>query len=139
MHVAAVVMAKRSAAELFKQYYSILVFSLPIKDVDFMDELFKHDLLPGDLKVKLESLTVHNERSSYFLDNVIKPGLAVGNNRGFVSLLTVMKSNKHDNTKELAKEIEKEFAVDNKCKIILYYFYYIHMRHIDLSFVFFVS
>ena len=126
MHVALVVMAKRSsAAELFKQYYSALVFSLPIKDVDFIDELLKHGLLPGDLKIKLESLTVHNERSSYFLDNVIKPGLAVGNNRSFVNLLTVMKSNKHDNTKELAKEIEKEFAVDIKCKIILLYFYYI--------------
>ena len=110
-------MAERSATELFEHYYTVLVFSLPIKDVDFMDELLKHGLLPGDLKIKLESLTVLNEKSSYFLDNVIKPGLVVGNNRGFVSLLTVMKSNKHDNAKELAKKMEKELAVDTKCKI----------------------
>ena len=110
-------MAKRSATELFEHYYAALVFSLPIKDVDFMDELFKCGLLPGDLKIKLESLTVHNERSSYFLDSVIKPGLAVGNNRDFVSLLTVMKSNKHDNVKDLAKKMENELAVDLKCKI----------------------
>ena len=116
----AVVMAKRSATELFDHYYTTLVYLLPIKDVDFMDELLKHDLLPGGVKSKLESLTVHKERSSYFLDNVIKPGLAVGNNSCFVSLLTVMKCNKHDNVKDLAKEIEKELVVDVKCKIIFY-------------------
>ena len=108
-------MAKRSATELFEHYYTGLVFSLPIKDATFMDELCKHDLFPGDVKSKLESLTITYERSSYFLDNVIKPGLAVGNSRCFVSLLTVMKCNKHDNVKDLATKIEKELVVDIKC------------------------
>ena len=111
------VMAKRSAAELFEQYYTALVYLLPIKDDDFMSELHKHDLLPGDLRSILESLTAHNQRSSYFLDNVIKPALAVGNSRCLISLLTVMKGDKHDNVKDLAKEIEKELVTDIKCKI----------------------
>ena len=111
-------MAKKSATELFERYYTILVYLLPIKDTDFMDELLTHGLLPEDVKSKLELLTVHSERSSYFLDNVIKPGLAVGNSRCFVSLLTVMKCNKHDNVKDLAIKIEKELVVDIKCKII---------------------
>ena len=115
----AIVMAKRSATELFERYYTGLVFSLPIKDADFMDELLTHGLLRADVKSKLESLTVHYERSSYFLDNIIKPGLAVGNTRCFVSLLTVMKCNKHDNVKDLAILIEKELIVDVKCKIII--------------------
>ena len=118
IYYTAVVMAKRSATELFDHYYMTLVYLLPIKDLDFMDELRKHGLLPGGVKSKLESLTIHKQRSSYFLDNVIKPGLAVGN-RCFVSLLTVMKCNKHDNVKDLAKEIEKEFVVGVKCKIII--------------------
>ena len=109
-------MAKRSATELFDHYYTVLVYSLPIKDVDFMDELLKRDLLPGGVKSKLESLTVHYERSTYFLDNVIKPGLAVGS---FVSLLTVMKCNKHDNVKDLATKIKKELTIDVKCKGII--------------------
>ena len=113
----AIVMAKRSATELFERYYTGLVFSLPIKDADFMDELLTHGLLRADVKSKLELLTVHYERSSYFLDNVIKPGLAVGNSRCFVSLLTVMKCNKHDNVKDLAILIEKELIVDVKCKL----------------------
>ena len=116
-----IVMAKRSATELFEHYYTGLVFSLPVKDATFMDELLKYDLLPENVKFKLESLTVHKQRSSYFLDNVIKPGLAVGNSKHFVSLLTVMKCNKHDNVKDLAEEIEKELVpvVNVKCKIIL--------------------
>ena len=112
-------MAKRSATELFDHYYTTLAYLLPIKDVDFMDELLKHDLLPGGVKSKLESLIELNARSSYFLDNVIKPGLAVGNSNCFVSLLTVMKYDKHDNCKELAIKIEKEFTVDVKCKTII--------------------
>ena len=109
-------MAQRSATELFERYYAALLYSLPIKDADFMDELLKHGLLRADVKSKLESLIVHKQRSSYFLDNVIKPGLAVGS---FVSLLTVMKNNKHDNVKDLAKEIEKKLVVDVKCKTII--------------------
>ena len=113
---AATVMAKRSATELFDHYYTILVYLLPTKDNDFMDELLKRDLLPGDVKSKMESLVELDARSSYYLDNVIKPGLAVGS---FVSLLTVMKCNKHDNVKELATKIEKELTIDVKCKIII--------------------
>ena len=109
-------MAKRSATELFEQYYNALVLSLPMKDADFVEELLEHDLLSGDLKIRQESLTILNERSSYFLDNVIKPELADGNNRRFVSLLIVMKSNKHENVKDLAKKIEEELDIDLKCK-----------------------
>ena len=88
-------------------------------DVDFMDELLKHDLLPGGVKSKLKSLTGHYERSSYFLDNVIKPALAVGNSRCFVSLLNVLKCNKHDNVKDLATKIDKELNINVKCKITI--------------------
>ena len=114
----AVVMAKRSATELFEQYYTGLLFSLPVKDTDFLDELLKHDLLTRDLHSKLESLTVHYERSLCFLDNVIKPGLADGNSRCFVKLLTIMKYSKHDNVKDLATKIKEEMAVAIKCKVV---------------------
>ena len=123
-------MAKRAAAELFEHYYTGLVYSLPINDIDFMDELLKHDLLPGGVKSKLESLTVHYERSTYFLDNVIKPGLAVGNSSCFVSLLTVMKCNKHDNVKDLATKIEKELTIDVKCKSITRFYIHFHVNKI---------
>ena len=115
-------MAKRLPSELFQQYYTALVYSLPIKDSDFINGLFRHGLVHEDLKIKLESLTEHDERSSYFLDNVIKPALADGNNRCFVSLLTVMNSSKYDNVKNLAEKIDKQLAVDIKIqsKIVIF-------------------
>ena len=111
-------MAKRLATELLEQYNAALIYLLPMKDADFINELFNHNLLSEDAKPKLESLAMPYERSSYFLDNVIKPGLAVGNSRCFVSLLTVMKCSKYGNVKELAMKIEKELDVDVKRKII---------------------
>ena len=112
-------MAKRSTTELFEQYHPILVYLLPVKDTDFIDKLLEHDLLSEDVKSKLESLTVPYERSSYLLNNVIKPGLVVGNNRCFVNLLSVMKCSKHDLVKDLAIKIEKELDIDVKCKNII--------------------
>ena len=114
-----IVMAQSSATELFEQYYKTLIYVLPMKDATFMDELLGNGLLTGDVKIKLDSLTVLNQRASYFLDSVIKPELAIGRSRSFVNLLTIMKSNKYDNVKELAKEIENELAIDIKCKIII--------------------
>ena len=116
-------MAKRSAAELFKHYYTVLVYSLPIKDTEFIDKLLEHDLLSGDQKLTMESFTEHNERSSHFLNNIIKPGLAVGNHKCFFDLLAIMKSSKHDNVKELANEIENneiesKLVMEVKCKVI---------------------
>ena len=113
----ATAVTKRSVTDLFGHYYAALISLLPFNDTDFMDELLKHGLLPGDVKSKLESLTVHNERSSYFLDNVIKPGLVVGNNSHFVSLVAIMKGNKHDNVKDLATMIEKDLDIYIKCKV----------------------
>ena len=123
-------MVERSAIELFEHYYTALVYSLPIKDTDFLDELLQHDLLPEDLKIELESLTVHYERSSYFLGNVIKPQLAVGDHVGFVNLLTIMKNCQHDNAKDLAKRIDEEFAlyIKREGKIVII----IHIQKRDL-------
>ena len=114
-------MARKSTTELFEHYCTALVYLLPIKDTEFIEELLKHDLLPGDLKIKLESMTVHYERSSYFLDSVIKPQLAVGDHKGFVNLLTIMKNCKYDNVKDLAKRVDEELAVyiKLKCKVVI--------------------
>ena len=119
-----IVMAKRLPFELFQQYYTTLVYLLPIKDTDFIDGLFRHGLINKDLRIKLESLTEHDERSSYFLDNVIKPALADGSNRCFVSLVTIMNSSKYENVKNLAEKIDKQLAVDIKIQSKMLFFTY---------------
>ena len=116
-------MAKRSALELFEHYYQALIFSLPMKDDKFMEELFKHGLFLEDVKHKLEKLSERKSRASYFLDNVIKAGLAVDNKMCFVNLLTLMNNSKYDNVKDLAKQIESEYNDDAKCKPCCKYAY----------------
>ena len=118
-------MAKRSATELLEHYYTAFVYLLPIKDTDFINKLLEHNLLSEDVKSKLDSLTMPYERSSYLLNNVIKPGLVVGNSRCFVSLLTVMKCSKRDHVKDLAIKIEKELDIDVKCKNIIRMCFYL--------------
>ena len=115
-------MAKRSALELFEHYYQALIVSLPMKD-NFMEELFKHGLLPKDVIHKLEKLSERKNRASYFLDNVIKAGLIVGNKTCFVNLLTLMNNSKYDNVRDLAKQIESEYDDDAKCKPCCKYAY----------------
>ena len=110
-------MAKRSALDLFEYYYQALIFSLPMKDDSFVEDLTKYDLLTGGFRAKLEALSINRERSSYFLDNIIKAGLAVGDKTCFVNLLTVMDNCKYDNVKDLAKQIESEYDADAKCKL----------------------
>ena len=89
-----------------------------MKDNDFMKDLFKHDqLIPEDLKHKLENYSDRKDRTSYFLDNVIKAGLAVNDKKYFANLLTVMNNSKYDNVKDLAKQIELEYDVDAKCEL----------------------
>ena len=125
-------MARRSALELFEQYYQALIFSLPMKDICFLEDLFEHDLLPEDIKHKLEVYSECNNKTLHFLDYVIKAELAVGDDRCFGNLLTVMNNSKYDHVKDLAKQIKSEYDVNAKCKlmidmhIILYIYIHTH-------------
>ena len=110
-------MAKKSALELFDNYHQIFIFSLPMKDNNFIEELFNHDLLSEDIKHKLEELPECKDRTSYFLDNVMKARLAVGDKTCFNNLLTVMNDSKYDHVKDLAKQLVSEFDVNAECEL----------------------
>ena len=112
-------MAKKSALELFEHYYQALISSLPTKDPNFIEDLFKHDLLTEDIKSKLETLSGLQERTSYFLDYVIKPDLVVGSNVYFDKLLNIMKNSNYDNVKELARKVEMDYDINAKCKFMI--------------------
>ena len=110
---------KRSVTELFEHYHTALVFSLPMQDDKFLDDLCNHGLILEQFKHKLKSLTRCNERASYFLDHKIKPGLASGDNTNFIKLITIMK-NCHDSVKDLAEQIGRQFNTDI-CKFLCVY------------------
>ena len=116
---------KRSANEVFQDYFQAMMFSLPMTDARFLDDLYKHISIHKTFKSNLESLTVRKERTSYFLDHIMKPQISVGDNTSFVKLLTVMKTCDYDNVKDLAEEMEAKCTLDIKCKFILILHMYI--------------
>ena len=114
-------MAKQSASELFDHYYQGLVHCLPMKNSTFMSQLRQHHLFPEDVSTTLESLTKSAEKASYFLDNVIKPGLNVGVDNCFSTLLTVMMESTLEHLVELAETIKTELDIvtqEHVCKLI---------------------
>ena len=113
------VMAKKSVLQMFEHYYQGLMHSLPLKDNDFMEDLSNHDLLPQNIKLKLDEMSKHKEKASYFLDSVIKSGLLVGDNASFITLLTVMSNSQYDSVKDLAKLIESEYDIDAESKSVI--------------------
>ena len=98
----------RSAIELLRYYNQALVFSLPMNNAEFLDELYKQGAIFKDFKHHLESMTTCSKRASCFLEHVIKPSLTLGDNTYFVEMLTVMKNCNFDNVKDLAEQIETE-------------------------------
>ena len=100
------VIGEMSTSDVFKMFYLKLAKCLPMDDTVFRAELFVNDLLPGDHKERVESLTTESDKAVYFLDHVIKPSVTGGDHgSSFDKLLNVMEDSDHQGVKELAKEI----------------------------------
>ena len=129
------------ATHLFECYYSDLLRFLYMNDVNFILALHKHELLNGDVQNALLSVSTTSEKASYFLENVMKPGI---NYEKFRKLLSAMKNSIHNNVIDLAYQLQLQLIllqnnntekVKSKCFIlrmcsyIIYYtlaiFYYV--------------
>ena len=97
-----------SATDLFNRYYEGLVRSLPMKNVTFLEELKKHNLLSEDVSTTLDSLTTSVDKASYFLDNVIKSELDKKSVESFNRLLNIMTESNLENVAGLSKSIKSE-------------------------------
>ena len=91
--------------EVFKEFYSKLVETLPMNDALFIAKLYSCDLLPDDIKEYVQSLPTRANKAMYFLDHVIKPSVTTGVGSSFDQLLNVMEDSEHQGVKELAKLI----------------------------------
>ena len=102
------------ADKVFKQNYSALVKTLPMDSVEFRAELFSHDLLHGDCKAKLQTLSMTPaEKADYFLTNVIEPELGAGiSTKKFENLLEVMSRN---GLETLAEKIKGMYVIVYMC------------------------
>ena len=94
------------STEVFQQFYSKLVETLPMDDAVFIAKLFSNDLLPGDLKNQLKLLhRTSADKAVLFLDSVIEPSVTSDGGSSFDKLLNVMEDSEYQHVKELAKQI----------------------------------
>ena len=109
-----IIMAQKSQIKIYQkyaiEYIDKLVTALPMDDPLFIAKLSKHRLLPSDTDSHLKALLTQAEKSSYFLDHVIKPALEIGDSSGFDKLLSVMEHCGYDHVEKLACEIK--FKID---------------------------
>ena len=106
-------MAKTSAKELFEYYNQGLLVCLPMKDITFLEVLKRRNLLPDDVKSSLVQMDKTTERSSYFLEKIIKTGFDNGSDSHFTNLLAAMIESNYENVKDLAIEIQDKLGVDS--------------------------
>ena len=88
----------------FKHFYTKLTQALPIKDL--VAHFYANNLLPGNHKAKMETLGTPKEKTEYFLDEVIKPGLNIGYTGQFSKMVNIMESSDDPVVNFLATEIK---------------------------------
>ena len=71
----------------------------------FMAELYIHNLLPGNLKATLSTISVPTTRASHFLDNAIMPSVSINDTTKFDVLLNVMKDYNDETMRKLGENI----------------------------------
>ena len=106
-------MAKVSARKLFEHYNQGLLVCLPMKDITFLNVLKRKKLLPDEVRSSLEQMNKTTERSSYFLEKIIKTGFDNGDDSHFTNLLAAMIESGHENVRDLAIEIQKKLSLDS--------------------------
>ena len=89
--------------QIIKQFYSKLVTTLPMDDACFRSMLYSEDLLPGNLKDRVQSKPTCADKAEYFLDQNIK-----NNEANFIKLLEVLEQSKDNNMIKLARQIRHE-------------------------------
>ena len=100
--------------EVFQEYYSKLVETLPMSDAIFVAKLYSRGLLPRELRDKLNLLQgTPADKATLFLNNVIEPSVISGVGSTFDKLLNVMEDSDHESLKELAKLIRTSLRSSN--------------------------
>ena len=101
-----------TSAEVFREFYFKLVEMLPMDDAIFIAKLYSLNLLPGDLKEYIASLTTKADKATHFLDHVIKPSVMIGDGCCFNKLLNMMEDNEYQGVKKLAQLIKVRISED---------------------------
>ena len=96
-----------NSIDVFKKFYSELTKLLPMIITEVVTKLYSDNYLSGSHKGRIDSLPTNEEKTGYFLDKVIKPGLEANYTQQFDEMLRVMKTSDDCAIVNLVDEIHK--------------------------------
>ena len=96
--------------DVFKQFYSELHTVVPMIINDLVTKLYADKLLSGNHKDCIDSLAKGKEKTKYFLDEVIKPGLEINYMKLFDEMLRIMESSDDPTVNYLVEKIHKFYT-----------------------------
>ena len=104
-------------AQAYKQAYTSympqLVKSLPMDDSHFITELSAENLLPGNMQATIQSLPTPADKSSCFLNRIIKPAIDNEFTTSFDKLLIIMENCEFLHVQDLAGKIKADIMKTN--------------------------
>ena len=103
--------------DIFKKFYPELTEVLPMVITSLVTKLYSDKLLSGNHKDCIDSLTTGKEKTEYFLDKVIKPGLEINYTKLFDEMLRVMESSDDPTVNYLVNEIHKFNTVSSMSSV----------------------
>ena len=90
--------------KVYRDYYSLLVQTLPMEDAIFVSLLYTKNLFSGDLRDQVTSKNTCAEKAKHFLDNAIEKSLCLT----FSLLLDAMIEHNSIYTNNLAEQIKQK-------------------------------
>ena len=96
--------------KVYDDNFKDLVKILPMNDAIFIANLKTNGLLEGDTSEQIDNQGTKADKAKYFLQNVIEPGLAVGDTETFDKFVTVMEKSERMLLEKRARKIRSELA-----------------------------
>ena len=93
--------------DVYKKFYVELTKVLPMIVNNLVTKLYSSKLLSDHHKSRIDSLPTDEEKTTYFLDKVIKPSIQIECAKLFDEMLTVMKNSDDYTVNYLVDEIQK--------------------------------
>ena len=96
--------------DVFEKFYSELTTVVPMIINDLVTKLYADKLLSDSHKDYIDSLAKGKEKTKYFLDKVIKPGVEINYTKLFDEMLRVMESSDNSTVNYLVDKIHKFYT-----------------------------
>ena len=100
-----------SAIDVFKKFYAGFTKLLPMIISKLVVKFYSDGYLSGDHKSRIDSLPTDEDKTGYFLDKVIKPGLETNFTEQFDEMLRVMKTSDDCAISNLVQEVQRFYPV----------------------------